>query len=272
MTIKRVLITGAYGLIGNLVYTQLAAQPDAYLPSGLVRHNSASERAVAVPLQRIPDAQLHIADLTDFAAVQRAVEGVDVVVHLAADPSGHTGWESVLNSNIIGTQHVFEASRLAGVKRVIFASTNQVVFGYREDEPYRTLLAGAYDAIDLATYRPVAPQLPTRPLNFYSSSKVFGEALAHMYAYSHGMSCIALRIGWVTGNDQLPQHSSGRALWCSHRDIVQVIERCINAPESLRFDTFFAQSDNRYNLVDISHTKDVLGYQPQDSAEERLGK
>jgi hypothetical protein len=61
-----------------------------------------------------------------------------------------------------------------------------------------------------------------------------------------------------------------QTLWCSQRDIVQLVERCINAPMSLRFDTFFGQSDNRYNLVDIQHTKDILGYVPQDRAEEQL--
>jgi hypothetical protein len=56
-------------------------------------------------------------------------------------------------------------------------------------------------------------------------------------------------------------------LWCSHRDIAQLVERCLQAPDSLRFDVFFGQSDNRYNLVDIQHARDVLGYAPEDSAE-----
>ena len=61
-----------------------------------------------------------------------------------------------------------------------------------------------------------------------------------------------------------------RILWCSQRDIVQLIERRIGAPDSLRFDVFFGQSDNRYNLVDIQHARDVLGYAPQDKAEEHV--
>jgi len=61
-----------------------------------------------------------------------------------------------------------------------------------------------------------------------------------------------------------------RILWCSQRDIVQLVERCVNAPASLRFDVFFGQSNNLYNLVDIQHAKDVLGYAPLDGAEARL--
>lgn len=269
----KVLVTGAYGLIGNLVYAHLDTQPERYNLYGMARETDLAGRTSPIQARQIPETQLRPADLADFAAVQRAVEGIDIVVHLAADPSGQSGWDSLLHNNIIGTQHVFEASRLAGVKRVIFASTNQVVFGYRTEEPYASLFAGQYDEGSRDAFQPIDYKQPTRPLNAYAVSKIFGEALGHMYAYTHGMSCICLRIGWVTLDDQLPslnEHLNARILWCSHRDIIQVIERCINAPDSLRFDVFFAASNNRYNLVDIQHTKDVLGYEPQDSAEERL--
>ncbi len=272
----KVLVTGAYGLIGNLVYARLAAQPDVYNAYGMVRRVTPSDRAPTWNFCEIPPERLHLADLTDFAAVQRAVTGMDVIVHMAADPDGHAGWESVLNNNIVGAQHLFEASRLAGVKRVIYASTNQVVFGYCADESYSSLFATQVSAPTPAPIPPITHLQPTRPLNEYACSKIFGEALAHMYAYTHGLSCICLRIGWVTTDDQLPHRPtvsaipSARSLWCSQRDVVQLVERCITAPDSLRFDVFFGQSDNLYNLVDIKHTQDVLGYAPQDRAEDRL--
>ena len=263
----KLLITGAHGLIGNLVYTQLVTKPQQYDVYGMARDQQPSHN-VAGNFASVPSEKLRIADLTDFAAVQRAVEGIDVVVHLAADPSGEGGWQSVLANNIIGTQHLFEASHQADVQRVIFASTNQVVFGYHDEEPYSRLFAGRYDDVDVDTLQPIDETQPTRPLNYYACSKVFGEALAHMYAFTHGLSCICLRIGWVTPDDQLPD-ANARMLWCSQRDIVQMVERCINAPASLRFDVFFAQSANRYNLVDIQHARELLGYDPQDNAEKR---
>ncbi|MBA3946302.1 MAG: NAD(P)-dependent oxidoreductase [Herpetosiphonaceae bacterium] len=272
----RVLVTGAYGLIGNLVYARLAAQPDLYDVYGMVRRLAPSDRAPTANFCNIPPERLHLADLTNFAAVQRAATGMDVIVHMAADPDGRAGWESVLNNNIIGAHHLFEASRLAGVKRVIYASTNQVVFGYCVDEPYASLLTTSSDASSSVAIPPISHTQPTRPLNEYACSKIFGEALAHMYTYTHGLSCICLRIGWVTTDDQLPHGTTGstvqsaRSLWCSQRDVVQLVERCITAPASLRFDVFFGQSDNRYNLVDIKHARNVLGYAPQDHAEDRL--
>jgi len=266
-----VLVTGAYGLIGNLVYAHLAEQPDRYDAYGMVRRLQPSARAEAMDFRfhDIPADRARLADLTDFGAVQRAVEGIDVVVHMAADPSGNSGWDSVLNNNIVGAYHLFEASRLAGVKRVVYASTNMVVFGYLAGEPYKSSLARGLDHVAPEEFPPVLHSQPTRPTTYYACSKVFGEALAHMYAQVHGLSCICLRIGWVTSDDLLPSPRA-RILWCSHRDIVQLVERCIQAPDSLRFDVFFGQSANRYNLVDIQHARDVLGYAPQDSAEDRL--
>ena len=264
----KVLITGANGLIGNLVFAHLAAQPEHYEPYGTARRAQPSERIVA-GFHHIPDDHMRIADLTDFEAVQAAVAGMDVVVHMAADASGNGGWESVLNNNIIATHNIFEACRQAHVKRVVFASTNQVVFGYGADEPYKSLFEGRFDDVNLDEYKPVTHTQPTRPLNDYAASKVYGEGLAHLYAHVHKLSSIVLRIGWVTGDDSLPAPRA-RILWCSQRDIVQIVERCMNAPASLHFDVFFGQSDNLYNLVDIQHAKAVLGYAPQDSAEARL--
>jgi hypothetical protein len=123
--------------------------------------------------------------------------------------------------------------------------------------------------LNLGQFQPIDHTQPTRPLNDYACSKVFGEALAHMYSYRWGMSCIILRIGWVVEEDR-PRVPSGRMLWCSQRDCVQLVEHCVIAPEDLRFDIFFAQSDNAYNLVDIQHARDVLGYIPQDRAEDYL--
>lgn len=267
----KVLTTGANGLIGNLVHARLAAQPKRYDSYGTARRKQPSDR-IQAGFFPIHDDKLRIADMTDFAAVQRAVDGMDVVVHMAADPSGQNGYESVLHNNIVGAHNLFEACRLAGVRRVIYASTNQVVFGYTHDEPYKSLWQGRYDGIDMHAYRPVHHTWPTRPLNDYACSKVYGEGLAHMYSAEHSLSCIVLRIGWVTGDDQLPQYPGLNAgmLWCSQRDIVQLVQRCIDAPDHLRFDVFFGQSNNRYNLVDISHAQQMLGYAPEDSAETKL--
>lgn len=261
----KVLVTGAYGLIGNLVYAHCDRQPERYETYASARSFRPSSRTEGMDFYPIPEERLRLADLADFEAVRRAMEGMDVVVHMAADPSGAQGFESVLNSNVIGSYHVFEACRLAGVRRVIYASTNQVVFGYGVEEPYRRLLKGQIEDLAPGEPAPILHTQPPRPMNLYACSKVWGEGLAHMYAYQHGMSCIVLRIGWVVAEDS-PRGKWGHTVWCSQRDIVQLVERCILAPESLRYDVFFGHSNNRHNFVDIQHAREVLGYEPQDGA------
>jgi nucleoside-diphosphate-sugar epimerase len=267
LSIKKVLVTGAYGLIGNLVYARLAEQPEKYDLYGSSRRTQPSERAEKIPYTIIPPERLRIADLSDFKETQEAVAGMEVVIHMAADASGRNGWESVLKNNIMAAHNLFEACRLAGVKRVIYASTNQVVFGYVEKDSFKRMFSAREAPLDLGQIKPIDHTRPTRPLNEYACSKVFGEALAHMYSSDGSMSCIVLRIGWVVAEDR-PRLPNGRMLWCSQRDCVQLVERCVNAAEDLRFDIFFVQSDNASNLVDIQHARDVLGYTPQDRAED----
>ena len=206
--------------------------------------------------------------VTDPEIVEKTVRGRDVVVHMAADPRPEAPWEDILNSNVIGTYHTFEASRLAGVKRIITASSGQATLGYRQDEPYRAITEERYDDVPDG-FRLIDHLMPTRPENIYGCSKVWSEALARVYSGSQGMSCIALRIRWVLAEDR-PPYLQARDVWCSQRDIAQLVERCINAPDSLRFDLFYGMSDNRYSWVDIDHPRQVVGYEPQDRAEDWL--
>ena len=266
---KKVLITGVYGLIGNAVYRRLLGHSEAYEVHGLSRRRHASGRISEAAMAEVPGGLFHLADLKDSEAVCRAVEGMDVIIHMAADPSGRRGWESVLNSNVIGAYNIFEAARLANVQRVVFASSIQTVFGYRDTEPYTTLFAARYDEVDPETIPALTHKDSARPLNLYASSKVWGEALAHTYAYRHGLSCLVLRIGWVVEEDR-PPNPWGRNQWCSRRDIAQLCQCCVDAPDDLRFDLFYGVSNNDYNWVDIQHARDVLGYVPLDRAEDRI--
>jgi len=259
---KKVLITGVYGLIGSIVYDRLAGR--GYNVYGLARRQVASDRVPEERVQRLPPEHFYLADVTDMEAVQRAVEGKDVVIHMAADADGLSSWETIMPSNVVGTYHVLEASRRAGVGRVILASSIQVVFGYQDTEPYQALFEARYGDVR-GTILPVTHRDPPRPPNLYAASKVWGEALAHVYAQQYGISCLCLRIGWVVADD-VPPNQVAITQWCSQRDIAQLVERCVAAPDDLRFDIFYGISDNPYRWVDLEHARAVLGYAPQDRA------
>ena len=203
-----------------------------------------TERREAEPLQ-IPEDKFHRVDLTDLEALESAVQGMDVVVQMAADPRPEASWENLLASNIIGARNIFEAAHRADVKRVVFASSIMVSWGYQLDEPYKAIAEGRFEAISEEKLYTVNHEWPLRPTGLYPASKVWGEALARYYADVHDISVICLRIGWVNAEDH-PHKPELRAIWCSQRDVVQLIERSICAPEALHFDIFYGVSNNKW--------------------------
>jgi len=146
MSLKKVLVTGATGQIGNVVFKRLKEQPEKYDVYALDRPATFSARVPGNWVLNIPKERLHLCDLTNMEGLQSAVQGMDVVVHLAADPSPNT-WESVLNNNIIGAYNAFEACRQAGVGRIIAASSITVSNGYPEEEPYKAILEKRYEDV-----------------------------------------------------------------------------------------------------------------------------
>jgi nucleoside-diphosphate-sugar epimerase len=167
--------------------------------------------------------------------------------------------------NVVGTYNVFEAARRAGVKRVVYASSGATVSNIERDEPYAALTAGRYD--EVAEWPVLTDESPTRPHGLYGCSKVWGEALARHFADTADMSMICLRIGHVSAQDR-PVKPREFSVWCSRRDIAQMVERCLAAPASLRFDVFFVTSDNKWGYRDIEHARAVVGYAPEDRAED----
>ena len=269
MTAKRVLITGTSGLIAGGVYRRLSAMPDQYDVYALSRRRQASERSGEEASPEIPDDRFFLADMSNLDEVTKAFGGMDVVVHLEADPRPDATWDHLLTSNIIGARNAFEAAVRTGVKRVIYASSIMVSWGYQLDDPYKALSEGRFEDLARKEVHTVTHEWPPRPTGLYPATKVWGEALARYTADVHGVSSICLRIGWVNAEDHPHRPESG-AVWSSQRDVVQLIEKSINAPDDVRFDIFYGVSNNKYRWVDIDHAREILGYIPQDSAEVAL--
>lgn len=267
MSPKKVLITGVAGLIGYATYRWLRRHPERYELYGLDQSRSLSDRVPPDWAFEIPAERFFQCDLLDAAGLDRAVQGMEAVVHLAADPAGR-GWESLLHNNIIGAYNVFEASRLAGVKRIVAASTIQVSTGNMQEEPYRAIVEGRTAEVPADFPKVGGLDLP-RPRNLYAASKVWSESLAQVYAFSHGMSCLCVRPGWVVAEDRSPRADSAH-LWCSQADMAQLIQRCLDAPADLRFAIYYGMSDNQWRWVDLEEARLQVGYQPADRAEDRL--
>ena len=263
-------VTGVRGLIGDVVYAHLAAQPDRYTVTGSGRRYEGSSRVAAgLPLSCPPE-RFRRADLADLEAMERAFEGAEVVVHMGAIPDPSAPLEVIVPSNVIGGYNALEACRRQGVRRIVYASTVMTDWGYQFDEPYKAISEGRFDEVP-DDFRRVTHLDPPRPTEPYSASKVWGEGLCRAYADGHGLSCLCLRIGGVNHDDK-PGGADGGAMWCSQRDVATVAELAINAPPVLRFDIFYALSNNRYRWLDADHTRDVLGFEPADRAEDALAR
>src|SRR3989454_4958612 len=249
MARSTVLVTGMSGLIGGALRSHLAAR---YELRALNRR----------PVEGLP---CHQADVAALEAIQPAFKGVDAVVHLAASVGMSAPFDEILRANVVGTYNVLEASRRAGVRRVVYASSGATVSGYERDMPYRALAAGRYD--EVTGWAKLTHESPVRPAGLYGASKVWGEALARHYADTHGLSVICLRIGHVLAEDR-PLSLRDFSVWCSQRDIARMIERCLEAPASVAFDIFYVVSNNKWSYRDVDHARAVVGWEPQDAAED----
>lgn len=250
---KLVLITGAAGNLGSKLRRHLEGRYELRLLDIDPRGDDA---IVAADLAQWSDDWL-----SEF-------KGVNAVVHLAADPTAHQTWPKVVGPNVDAVANVFLASALMGVDRVVYASSNHVMGGYQDD----------------LTVSPITTELPPRPgtryvvdgqprdSTAYGSAKLMGERLGKCFSDAHGLSVIAVRIGWVRPGDnraeEIPTERGPwfRLMWLSNRDYVQLMERCIEADEAIRFAIVNGMSANAGMRWDIQYTRELLGYEPADDA------
>ena len=248
---KKVLVTGMSGLIGGLLRRHLE-ETGGYELSALNRQ----------PVEGLPCLQ---ADIADLDAIRPAFAGIDVVVHLAAFTGEDLdSWEDNLSGNIIGAHNVYEAARLAGVKRVIFASSGNAIRAFSMVEPYKAIAEGRYDDVPRDFCKITHEQV--RPESVYGAAKVWGEALGRHFSDTYGLSVLCVRIGAVRPQNR-PINIHEYSIYLSHHDIVQMLQRCIDAPDDLKYDIFFAVSNNKWGYRDLEHPREVIGYVPRDSAD-----
>lgn len=225
------LLTGAAGGLGQALRPRLKANCKTLRLSDLRDVGAAG-----------PGEQVVLADLGDAAAVDAMVAGVDAIVHLGGY-SVEGPFAPILQANIVGVYHLYEAARRHGVKRVVFASSNHVVGFYRQNE---TIDASA----------------PPRPDGLYGVSKAFGEDLSRFYFDRYGIETACVRIG-----SSFPEPKDRRMLatWLSHDDLHRLITACLETP-ALGHSIVFGMSDNAVTWWDNRLARHI-GYRPQDSSD-----
>ena len=237
-TRRRVLVTGAAGRIGSYFAEHSHTRYALRLTDRCFGERTSELGACGELLE---------GELHDLAFLKRACAGIDTVVHLAGDPSASALWEDLLQTNIVGTYQTCVAARAAGCRRVVFASSIHAVSAYPPDVQVKT-------------------SEPSNPGDLYGVSKCFGESLGRYLSTQEGLSFIALRIGAFQPRSSArdPEKLSLLDAFVSRRDLNQLLERCIDAPDNLRFAVFHGLSNNSFKRLDISDARELLGYAPQD--------
>ncbi len=234
MTIRShhaLLMTGAAGGLGRAMRQRLKANCEVLRLSDIGEMDPAQAGEEVVQ-----------ADLADAQAVQALVAGCQAIVHFGG-VSAEQPWNLILNANIIGLYNLYEAARLHGVRRIVFASSNHVMGFYRQSE--------VVDALS-----------PARPDGLYGVSKAFGEDLSRMYFERYGIETACVRIGSC-----LPEPKDRRMLasWISHDDMHRLITACLTT-QVLGHSIIYGTSDNSVSWYDnrLAHH---IGYRPQDSSD-----
>lgn len=232
-----VLVTGAAGRVGQAACQALLAR---------------GHRVRAFDIRKSPGVEdARVGDISNPAQVRDAMRGVEVVVHLAATPDEDDFLSKLLPNNIVGVYNVMESARQARVRRIVLASTGQVVMGH--EGPW-----------------PITPEMPVSPRNWYSSAKVMTEAAGQFYAHVHGLSVIVARLGWCPRDKQhaadLAGDEFGKDVYFSPGDAGRFFACAVEAPEDLTHCVVFATSKplNRTQF-DISAAKDLFGFEPKDT-------
>jgi uronate dehydrogenase len=233
-----ILVTGSSGRIGQAVVRELQ------------RRGRAVRGFDLAPTPGLPD--MVVGTLTDAGAVARAMQDVHTLIHLAATPDDDDFLTQIVPNNIIGVHHVLEAAQQAGVKRMILASSGQVVW---------------YDR--MRTDKPLGVGVQPTPRYWYAAAKMFLEGAGRAFAEKFGIEVIAVRLGWCPRTkeqvEEIRQADWAQDVYLSPNDAGRFFVRAAEALGPLGFQVVYATSKPVHRLrYDLEPTKRLLGFEPQE--------
>ncbi len=229
---KPVLLTGASGNFGRALVQATAAAGWALRLTDVVPFPD------ALP----PGARFMRCDLGDGVGLLRLAEGCRLIVHFGGASHDQWPYEDVLNANLRGLYHVYEAARREKA-RVVFASSNHTS-GFHERT---TVLDNDCELM---------------PDSHYGLSKVYGEYMARLYWKKHGVESVLLRIGSC-----FPEPSTERMLstWLSYGDVCRLVIAAGTARD-VGCDVVWGASSNSRSFW-RRDAREKIGWAPQDSAD-----
>ena len=238
----KVLVTGAAGDIGRKVCQYLISRTD--------------HEVIALDLVADRESGILKADLATFDVEwAKLFEGVDAVVHLAANRRKYADWPDLWPDNVDAALNVYEAAARHGPMRFVFASSLGTLDEYHWQDG------------------PILDTQPPNPSSAYGASKVFGERVGKYFAEHRGLSVVCLRIGDVLKGeteraDKVAYKDESiweQQKWLSSNDLGQIVERALIA-ENISFEIVCAVSDNAGMRWTLKAAEQALGFKPKDSS------
>lgn len=231
--IKKIVLTGAAGRLGNLCRRPLSAMCETLVSSDIVAgidDLAANETYVQ-------------ADIGVAAEVDALLEGAEMVVHFGSI-ADEAPWEKILHSNLLSAHNVWDAAYRHGARRIVYASSVHAVGMYPKHQTLTT-------------------DVPHRPDTYYGLAKCFTEDLASLFWDKRGLETVAMRIFSAT---EEPGNSRALGSWLSDGDMIQLVEKSVSSPTT-GFMVVYGVSNNDRAGVDNSGAAS-LGFRPKDNAED----
>jgi len=249
---QRVLVTGSAGRLGRAAVKALVA----------ARHTVVGFDIRPTP--GLPASACVVGSLLNAELLSKAIAGADCLIHLAATPDdaiyprrpapddGDNFESELLPNNILAGYRVLDAARKAGVRKVILASTGQVIDGHLDDRN-----------------TPVTVSAPFRPKYLYACTKVFLEAVGQVYAAHHDMSVLAVRLGWCPRDAgqvaEIRADMEAQDVYLSPGDAGRFFAAAVDAGKLPPFAVVNLTSRPvQHLLYDLEPTRQLVGFTPQD--------
>ena len=229
---KKIVLTGAAGRLGSYL-----REPLSKMASQLLSTDISNDMGSLYGNETFVKA-----DLAEMSEIKPLMKDADMVVHFGAYVD-EGPFEKLWGPNFVGSYNVWESARLAGVKRVIYASSIHAVGMYPRNQ---------FIGVDV----------PHRPDGFYGLAKCFTEDLGRMYWEKSGLEAVCLRIYSAAA----VVNSRSLSTWLSYDDLIQLVTRAIDTP-TVGFTISYGISNNDRAVVDNSAAT-YLGYKPKDNAEQ----
>ena len=229
---KKLVLTGAAGRLGSYLREPLAGLCEELVSTDIVDD-----------IGKLYSGETYLkADLAKLDEMTAVLQDADMVVHFGAI-GDEAPFDDILQSNIIGAYNIWEAARINGLRRVVYASSIHAVGMHPRNVAIGT-------------------DVPHKPDTFYGLAKCFAEDLGSLYWDKFKLESVNMRIL------SCAQVTNARALgsWLSYDDLIQMVKRSIDTPTT-GFTIVYGVSNNDRCPVDNSNAA-FLGYRPKDNAEQ----